>query len=76
MIETDVVAPQINQVWRHKHTKMEYRIIDVEETIFGPAEVQLVSLTSNFETGLDYADLVEKFDYIRDADQKEIRRRV
>ena len=76
MIETDIVAPQINQVWRHKHTKMEYRIVDVEETIFGPAEVQLVSLTSNFETGLDYADLVEKFDYIRDADQKEIRRRV
>ncbi len=76
MTETDVFAPKVNQVWRHKNTRMEYRITDVEETIFGPSEVQLVSLTSNFETGLDFADLVEKFEYVRDIEPKKERRRV
>jgi hypothetical protein len=76
MIETEVISPQINQVWRHKHTQMEYYIKDIEETIFGPAEVFLVSLKSNFETGLDFADLIEKFEYVRDVETKKARRRV
>lgn len=68
MTETDVMDPKVNQVWRHKSTEREYQIIKVEETIFGPAEVQLTSLQTNFETGLDFADLVEKFEYVRDGE--------
>lgn len=76
MIEIDIVAPQINQVWRHKHTLMEYCIKDVEQTIFGPADIFLMSLNTNFETGLDYSDLVEKFEYVRDLESKKAPRRV
>lgn len=76
MTDADVMEPKVNQVWRHKSTEREYQIVKVDETIFGPAEVQLVSLQTNFETGLDYSDLVEKFEFVRDGEPLKGRRRV
>lgn len=63
----DVIELKENQVWKHKHTEREYQITKVNDTIFGPESVHLVSLNSYFETGLDVHDLYEKFEFVREA---------